>query len=213
MKKKYLTTLLLVMLVAALSVGATLAYLTDEESNTNTFTVGKVDITLDEADVNEYGEKIPGAERVKENDYKLIPGHSYVKDPTVTVSADSEESYIRMIVTITKADELQAIFGEGFLPQDFVTGWDATIWETTNVIEEKDNTLTYEFRYHTTVSTVDADAKPLEALFTGIDFPSKVTAEQLETLEGLQVNVVAHAIQADGFENANEAWATFDNQK
>lgn len=213
MKKKYLTTLLLVMLVAALSVGATLAYLTDEESNTNTFTVGKVDITLDEADVNEYGEEIPGAERVKENDYKLIPGHSYVKDPTVTVSADSEESYIRMIVTITKADELQAIFVEGFLPQDFVTGWDANIWETTNVIEERDNTLTYEFRYHTTVSTVDADAKTLEALFTGIDFPSEVTAEQLETLEGLQVNVVAHAIQADGFENANEAWTTFDNQK
>ena len=38
-------------LLVCISVGATVAYLTDMKSVTNTFTVGKVAITLDEKDV------------------------------------------------------------------------------------------------------------------------------------------------------------------
>ena len=104
--KKHLSTILLVVLVAAISIGATLAYLTDTDEAVNTFTVGKVGIKLDEAKVDEYGELIYKedgetlADRVTENSYKLIPGHSYVKDPTVTVDAGSEESYIRISSSI-----------------------------------------------------------------------------------------------------------------
>ena len=52
----------------------------------------------------------------------------------------------------------------------------------------------------------------LEALFTEIKVPSNLTNEQLATLEGLEINVVAHAIQADGFADANAAWAAFEAQ-
>jgi len=208
--KKHLSTILLIALVAAISIGATLAYLTDEDKAVNTFTVGKVGIELDEAKVDEYGFEIEGADRVKTNEYKLIPGHSYVKDPMVTVDAGSEESYVRMIVKINKAAALKNVFGNDFLPQDFVKGWDANIWNTTTLVVEENDVLTYEFRYHKTVTTLEPKAdKELEPLFTGIDFPGNVTAEQLLTLEGLQIDIEAHAIQADGFADADAAWAAF----
>ena len=80
----------------------TMAYLTDKESVTNTFTVGKVGLTLNEAWVNANGDAIneseavvddyANAKRVNENDYHLLPGHTYVKDPTVTVYAGSEDA-------------------------------------------------------------------------------------------------------------------------
>jgi len=62
------------------SVFGTLAYLTATDTVTNTFTVGKVQITLDEAPVDANGETTDG-DRVKKNNYHLLPGHEYDKDP------------------------------------------------------------------------------------------------------------------------------------
>ena len=64
-------------------------------------TVGNVQIKLDEAKANTDGSLVPNAARVKENSYKLIPGHTYNKDPMVTVLSGSESSYIKMTVTPT----------------------------------------------------------------------------------------------------------------
>ena len=72
MKKKILSLTLVVCLLAIAVVGGTLAYFTDDTGVAeNTFTVGDVEITLDEAKVNEYGVEVPGANRVLENTYKL----------------------------------------------------------------------------------------------------------------------------------------------
>lgn len=211
-KKKVLLLFLCAVLLVAVSIVGTLAYLTSRDEVTNTFTVGKVDITLDEADVDEYGKEIAGADRVKGNEYKLIPGHTYVKDPAVTVEGDSEESYVRMLVTINKLATLKAIFGSNFLPQNYVTGWDSSIWVPVATTDNGDDTITYEFRYCKTVSTVDGNAEALEPLFESFTLPGKVTGEQIAELEELEINVVAHAIQADGFDNADKAWAAFDEQ-
>jgi len=93
---------LLVSLSAALLVSAgvagSLAYFTDTDSATNTFSVGDVQITLDEADVNPDGILVPNAARVKENKYHLIPGAAYAKDPTVHVQAESEDCYVFVTV-------------------------------------------------------------------------------------------------------------------
>lgn len=48
MKKKILTVAITIILVAALAVGGTIAYMTDRDEATNTFTVGNVDIQLNE---------------------------------------------------------------------------------------------------------------------------------------------------------------------
>lgn len=53
--KKTLTVIIALVLVVVMSVAGTVAYLTSSDTVTNTFTVGNVEITLDEAKVDEYG--------------------------------------------------------------------------------------------------------------------------------------------------------------
>ena len=55
-KTKALTLSLCAVLLVVTTVFATMAYLTSQDSVNNTFTVGKVEITLDEAQVNDYGD-------------------------------------------------------------------------------------------------------------------------------------------------------------
>ena len=92
-KKAIILAICAVLLVVS-TVFATVAFLTDNDTVTNTFTFGKVGITLDEAKVNSDGSVTENAERVKANEYHLIPGHTYTKDPTVTVDADSEDCWL-----------------------------------------------------------------------------------------------------------------------
>ena len=106
--KALLLTLCAVLLIAA-SVLGTMAYLTSTDTVTNTFTVGKVEIKLDEAKVTTDGIPVEGAARVTANSYKLMPGTTYTKDPTVTVKAGSEESYVRMKVTFNNATKIIAL--------------------------------------------------------------------------------------------------------
>ena len=91
-KSKALLLALCAVLLVAASVLGTMAYLTSQAEVTNTFTVGSVSITLDEAPVDENGEATTGT-RVTENSYKLMPGHKYDKDPTIHVAANSEDCW------------------------------------------------------------------------------------------------------------------------
>ena len=52
MKRKILAFALVISMAVVAIAGASLAYLTDTDEQTNTFTSGKVDITLDEATIN-----------------------------------------------------------------------------------------------------------------------------------------------------------------
>jgi len=203
-----------VILVTATVLG-TIAYLTDRDEVVNTFTVGDVQIDLTEADVTPQGVPVQGADRVKDNDYHLIPGRTYVKDPTVTVLANSEESYVRMFVTIDNYTAIKAAFGAGFLPQNYVNGtWDNTVWVYEATTEDATaDTVTYEFRYYKTVDTLNGADLDLEPLFTEFTLPGTVTGENLRNLaNGFDISVVAHAVQAATFADADAAWAAFDNQ-
>ena len=78
--KKKLTTVLAIVLVVALSVAGTYAYLTSKTATiTNTFTVGNVKIDLTETTGTEY---------------QLIPGRVHEKNPIVTVKGGSEKCYL-----------------------------------------------------------------------------------------------------------------------
>ena len=207
--KPIILVLCAVLLVAATILG-TVAYLQDSAEVVNTFTVGNVHLKLDEAVVNEKGES-QGGRTESGNEYHLIPGQTYTKDPTVTVLKGSEKSYVRMLVTINCYDELAAIFGDPFLPQYFVEGWDNTVWISTEVISKNEtaNTATYEFRYFEAVTPEKNADLVLDALFDTVTVPNTMTGEQLETIADLEITVEAHAIQAAGFANADEAWAAF----
>ena len=119
--KALLLTLCAVLLVAA-SVLGTMAYLTSTDTVTNTFTVGKVEIKLDEAKVTADGIPVESAARVTENSYKLMPGNTYTKDPTVTVKAGSEASYVRMKVTFNNATKIIALCTDPEFAGDGPTG-------------------------------------------------------------------------------------------
>lgn len=119
--KALLLTLCAVLLIAA-SVLGTMAYLTSSAEVKNTFTVGKVEIKLDEAKVTADGIPVEGAARVTANSYKLMPGTTYTKDPTVTVKAGSEESYVRMKVTFNNAKEIIALCTDPKFAGDGPTG-------------------------------------------------------------------------------------------
>lgn len=114
-RKALLLTMCAALLVAGSIIG-TVAYLTDSAEVKNTFTVGKISLTLDETDVNEMGQPLKDGQVAGENEtadrwtptdteksqsYHLLPGHSYTKDPTATVKADSEDAYVRLLATIS----------------------------------------------------------------------------------------------------------------
>lgn len=231
--KALLLTLCAVLLIAA-SVLGTMAYLTSTDTVTNTFTVGKVEIKLDETDVTN-----PTGPRVQANSYKLMPGTTYTKDPTVTVKAGSEESYVRMKVTFNNATKIIALCTDPEFA-DEVTGvenafplirmvkfveanaakWDGIIPD--NMVETGEmladakyfaydktaDTLTYIFYYRETVTATTADVV-LPVLFDSIKVPEWVTGAQLAKLNNFKITVIAEAIQAGSFADADDAWSHF----
>ena len=206
-------SLTLVVLVTTIITFALLTFETD--TLVNTFTVGQVSLKLDETDVDETGTPIPNANRVTGNEYKLIPGNEYVKDPTMTVLSGSEASYVRILVTITKTKEIKEVFDENFLPENYVTGWDKTKWISTSIKENDDNSITYEFRYYQVVSGFVNGKKQevvLEPFFTKFTAPGELTSEDLKKIEGFEIKVVGHGIQATGFKSAEEAWTAFNEE-
>lgn len=227
MKKSMLRKVLLLacsaVLLVCLSVGATLAYLTSQDTVTNTFTVGKVDITLDEAAIEEdekTGNWVEDSTKPRVEDgnaYHLMPGLTYAKDPTVTVLKGSEPSYVRILVTINKIDKLMEIFPDSyneelgiFMLEDFVGDtWNSTVWPCNSVTANTDGTYTYEFRHNGIVTTEASKNNVLPDLFEKIVVPGDVTNAQLANLNGLNIEVVAQAIQAAGFSDADAAWKEF----
>ena len=210
MKKKLMTVLALV-LVIAMSVVGTYAYLTSQDEVVNTFTVGDVQIKLDEAAANADGSLVEGADRVQANSYKLLPGHTYNKDPMVTVLSGSEECYVKMTVTFSKAAALDAIFAPdgGADMISIFRGYDSATWELKGVTKDASaNTRTYEFWYKEAVAAPDGNVA-LDALFDQIVVPGTITNEQLATIEDMTITVNAYAIQADGFDDAADAWDHF----
>lgn len=241
--KALLMSLCAVLLVAA-SVLGTMAYLTDSKDVKNTFTVGNVAIKLDEAKVDEMGNLVKNqdgtlADRVTHNEYKLLPGHTYVKDPTVTVKTPSVDSYVRMKVTFNKASALIAMCTDPEFA-DEVTGienafplirmvnfvevnadkWDGIIpdndVETADMLADA-KYFAYDaeadtltyYFYYNTAVAAPTADVKLATLFDSITVPQWATNDQLKALQGFEITVVAEAIQKDGFANADAAWAEF----
>ena len=150
--KALLLTLCAVLLVAA-SVLGTMAYLTSSAEVKNTFTIGKVEIKLDEAKVTADGIPVEGAARVTANSYKLMPGTTYTKDPTVTVKAGSEESYVRMKVTFNNAAALMEMLPSADNLEDYTANEIALIKKVAPIL------------FLTNYTTVDSVWLPEYAMF------------------------------------------------
>jgi len=252
--RRALSLTLCALALIAVSVGATIAYLTDKDEVVNTFTVGDVQIDLNETDVDKDND-------TKKNEYHLVPGQTFVKDPTVTIKANSEPSYVRIFVTVEDHIDLMKVCeaaGSLNLTEDiytsrdpayngyvnfekFATGLSAQ-WEFVGISLNRDsgngtNFCRYEFRYNDTTEKKETDYT-LDPLFTGIQIPGWMTNDMIKVLsEGYEyygfednaivirevtntsphyqpfaIKIEAQAIQAEGFANADAAWAAFKVQ-
>jgi len=215
--KKIVALLLCAVLLIGASVAGTLAYLTHKTGTvTNTFTVGKVDLGeagegLDEAKVNVYGEpvdennnvvELTNAPRTTSNQYKLIPGHTYTKDPTLHIKAGSEPCYVFVKVVNDIAD-IEATGNTTIAAQMAAKGWTA-VAEGSNIYYQA---TPMDARNGQVNVTVFENFK----LKTDADFSSYVDENGAVSAT---ITVIGYAIQADGFVDnnnnntaADEAWA------
>lgn len=188
-KTKALVTALCAVLLVVASVMGTMAYLTSQDTVKNTFTVGNVKITLDEKDVDNDQNTadnvtLPTGEvRDKANKYHLIPGHTYVKDPTVHVDANSESCWLFVKLENGLKDIVDTKTIEAQMAEN---GW--TVLDAANNI--------YAYR-----DIVAAGAN--KVVFES--FKLKGDAE-VARYANANITVTAYAVQADGLATAQAAW-------
>ena len=192
----------------------------------------------------ESGKAVTPASRTEEGNkrIRMIPGRTIDKDPTVTVLKDSEDCYVRVKVTVDlpnwTADAAKAAewmtdeqnfadafrdwagnFAGNYLRTDIMVGFNTENWELVKTNINSDNkTITYYINYRDNNSfnivpknTIDTK---LPAVFDKVVAPRTLTKDQLALLEGMEIKVEAHAIQAEGFEDNGRpaevnAWMAF----
>ena len=174
MKKKILAITLCVAMLAIMLVSGTLAYFTDTNAKTNTFTVGNVDIDLTEPKWDETGSK--DAEDV-------YPGEPLAKDPTVTNNG-ANPCFVRISVTGWDALIKAGLSANNITYRtDYV---DAKLGE--NWVLHTDG-----YFYYTEVLAVGATT---DALFDQIVIPTDVVNDATDAEYNLEVK--AYAVQAQG---------------
>lgn len=189
--RRSLLTLSLVLVVAFAAVGGTLAWLTDDaEPVTNTFVLGEVIIDLDETDYDVYGEVEESTDPVKANEYKLLPGQTYLKDPTVHVDAESEPCYL-FVKIVNELADIEVAEGEGktIAEQMETNGW---------VLLDADEGIYY---YNGIVQPgVDV---PVFGSFT---LDGEISNEDIEQNDGDTIVITAYAVQSDNIADPTTAW-------
>ncbi len=223
MNKKIVVFTVAMVLLLGVTIGATFAYLQDISNVvTNTFTYGNVEIDLDEAEVDKYGnlvyrdgessetDEASGTnQRVDANEYKLIPSNTYIKDPTIRLTAASEESYLFVKIESNIDSYLIDADIEGhktIANQMIANGWEllddvANVWVYTrdggtvtgsNLDDDTDNNGTVKSY----------------KVFDEITVKDNADVTTIDDTHSLKV--YAYAIQKDGFSSAVEAWGEID---
>ncbi len=175
MRKSLIWLIVTSALLLTVGVGVTVALLVSSSKPViNTFTVGGVDITLTETDI----------------EYKMTPGVTLPKDPTVTVLANSEKSWL--FVKVDKENDFDT-----FCTYEIQDGWIAL---------EGQAGVFYQM-----VEKSSADQLFTVLKNNSIHIKDTVTEEQLS---GVTVNptltVTAYAIQSDGLTTPAAAWQALD---
>ena len=217
MKKKITAIFLCVALVAIAVVGASLAYFTDTKTATNTFTMGNVKITLDETDITN-----PEGKRVTSNEYDVYPGAVVTKDPVVH-NTGKNEAYVRAVVTIENGMNWLGLYNDNVWTAPQEAAFTALInntlgegWEIADIAYAMSgpNHPTSDFVATLKYTKVLKATEDTTAMFSEIAFPAKMTESDVTgriAQDGnFGINVVAQAIQVDGFDTWEAAFAAFD---
>lgn len=220
MKKKVISIALVIALVAVIAVGS-FAYFTDTKSANNTFTVGDIKIKLDETNIND-----PNGDRVTSNEYtSVFPGIEYQKDPIVT-NTGKNDAYVRAVVTIENGMNWLGYYYDNIWTYPQVAAFEQlicnTLGEGWEIVGFKHVMSTQDHPTSDTVVTLKytgmlKSGAATSAMFEKIMLPAKMTATDITTRVAqngvFHIDVVAQAIQADGFDTWEAAFQAFDAQK
>ena len=211
--KKTIAIIALVVLVAVASVLGTMAYLTSTAKVENTFTMGDVKIKLDETDVNN-----PEGDRVTKNDYEVYPGAVVTKDPIVH-NVGANGAYIRATINVSNWMNLVAAYYPDFKETFPNEGYKAALNLLVGKLGEGWSVVGVEAGDVFTIGQFDAKfilkydgvlegSENTTAMFQTVTVPAGI--DNANTKSFNSVKVEAQAIQANGFDNWEAAFAAFD---
>ena len=213
-KRNLLLSLLSLALVAVIGVGATLAYFTDTDNRTNTFTAAgadgaALDITLTETSENRVvGDVTLNAGTAQENGFKydnVLPGLAYDKNAVVTLENGSVDShlYIELVISNYSAlmNAIEGVSGidANALQDSFLVNPNENITRANIVATKMDGDnfkMVFDFGE---VTDPEGDPEYSVQLFDGVKVPANMTKENMEKLEGKAVDLTinAYAIQEE----------------
>lgn len=199
--------------VALAAIGATFAYLTDTKTVNNTFTMGNVAIKLDETNVND-----PTGDRVTSNAYSVYPGAVVTKDPIVH-NTGKNAAYIRATVNVSNWMNLCAAYYPDFKYTFGQEGYKAALnllvgelgegWSVVGVTAGDTFTIgQFDAKFILKYDGKLAAGADTTAMFQTVTIPAGIDNANTESFSG--VKVVAQAIQADGFDTWEAAFAAYD---
>lgn len=167
MKKRIvIIALAIMMLSVSIAVGTTLAWLMDEtDAVENTFTVGDINIELKET---------------TGSNYKIVPGNSQAKDPTVTVKAGSEKCYVYVLI-----DNTVVLNGVAVATPNLTSDWSVVATSGTKTL----------YLYKETVDLSNSNGDLSLPVFTQVDYADSIEKDDITTLTGKKIIVTAYAHQ------------------
>lgn len=227
MKKKLVTGALIAAFGAVAITGGTLAYFTDTDTKANVFTVGNVDIQLNE----NFGDNNPNTPE------KLVPATGSAQEGTLrngitkevsVKNIGSEDAYVRVHIAIPSVlDNGNPAFdaGKNTLHFNYAAGstgegkWD---WSKTtgapyegdwNYYETTIDNIKYNVyvvTYGTALTTnVETPEKAMHQVYLDSHTSNEAITSYKNTLgNNWQIKVLAEGVQAEGFDNAYTALNT-----
>ena len=198
--KLFLAAVVLLLLLVG---GGAIAYFTDTDTKTNTFTIGNVDITLSEehwSTTDSNNNNIPDA---AEN---IAPGVSVAKDPVITNVSATAPAYVYAKVEIPCTTD--ATPEEIFTLNTIGSGWNLM---TDGACTSGVATKVYNYGTSSAMTSLAAgSATP--AVFSSVSLNSSITGSETGLSGNKNVVVTGYGIQTNGLGNdvtPGTVWSMF----
>ena len=178
--------------------------------------MGNVKIELDETDI-----KNPEGDRVTSNAYDVYPGAVVTKDPIVH-NTGKNGAYIRATVNVSNWMNLVGAYYPDFKPTfpnaDYKAALNLLVgelgegWSVVDVVAGDVFTIgQFDAKFILKYDGVLATGADTTAMFQTVTIPAGIDNANADSFD--EVKVVAQAIQADGFDTWEDAFAAFDANK
>lgn len=195
-KRKIAIAIAAAALAGTCAIGGTLAWLTATDAKTNSFTVGNVDVTVTETD--------------EDGEYTVAPGVQTQKDPKITVTAKSVDSYVFVKVT----NETNGLITPYEYFNETYTALGATNTQDGNwtyVTTDTDGSLIYVYtgeKANNGVVPTAQEATELDTIFEYVKLADTYVAPENSMTNEIDGDIIvkAYAIQAASFNTWQEAY-------